>query len=165
MIDWVEEVWRGIGRGLFRDGAGKAVSVPLVALLVAAAPAGAAGSVNLYWTVATFQVRENDGPMEPIVRLSSAISDDVELTFSVTDGTATYNDDFTLSNTVIFIAAGQVTASTSITIVCDGIEEGTEDFTLTIEEVDVDGDATVNVTRKQAKAQILPGTASSGPEC
>ena len=158
MIDWAEEVWRGIGRGFFRDGAGKAVSVPLLALLVAAAPAGAADSVNLGWTLDTFQVRENDGPMAAVVKLSSAIPHDVEVTFSVTDGTATYDDDFklsnTVSNTVIFIAAGQVTAGKWINIICDGIEEGTEDFTLTIEKVEVDGDTTVNVTGKQAKARF-----------
>ena len=108
VLRWARLRWAsGSSRSLTAGRVPALASVPLLALLVASMSAGAADSVTLEWTTDTFQVPERDGPMEPVVRLSSPISDDVQITWSVTDVTATYGEDYSVWGWTMFIPKGQ----------------------------------------------------------
>ena len=75
---------------------------------------------------------ENNTAHNITVRLSAASGKDVTVDFATSDGTATAGSDYTATNGTVTISAGDTTATISVTVLQDSIDEANETVTITL---------------------------------
>ncbi len=91
-------------------------------------------STALTLSVGDLFVSEGDGSVSVIVNLSAVSSLDVSFDYATVSGTATAGDDFTATSGNTTIPAGQQSATITIDILSDSIDEPDETFSLQIDE-------------------------------
>ncbi len=85
-------------------------------------------TASITWTRNPFpSVLEDEGPFQPVVTLSRALVNDLEIPLQFTDETATVGEDYQ-PPAVLIVPGGSTTAFASITILDDDVAEGRETF-------------------------------------
>ncbi len=90
----------------------------------------------------------SDGELEFTVTMSAAAETDVTVNYSL-GGTATAGDDYTAASGSVTIAAGETSATISLPVLDDAIQEGSETVTVTLDGTD---NASVSVDGANATA-------------
>ena len=106
-------------------------------------------------SIADAQANEDAGTMTFTVTLSQEADEDVVVTYSTANGSATAGQDYTgVPNGTVTILAGQIEADIDIAITDDAVFEEDEDFTVTLTGVN-SGPATVNPAADEGTGTIL----------
>lgn len=154
------------------DGAGSAAAIALTVFQNGATLDASQFSVATGLPTASISLanagdaNETDPGVYFAIKLSQPWYQDIVLTYSTADGTATAGSDFTgISGGQVVIAAGSTTAYVKVGLIDDSIAEGRETFSLHLDSAQVaGGGASVAIPTPSAQAGIIdPEDAQNTP--
>ncbi len=91
-------------------------------------------SLTVEFTQSGFSVNEDQGPAQPVARLSEAARNDIAIPVTVTSGSAVRGADFeSAASRTLTVHAGDTTGTFSIPMIDDDLTEGDETFTVSID--------------------------------
>ncbi len=128
--DFIDNAAFGLGSGGL-----EAAGVRNFELAILDDDATTTGSPTIVFTLDDFGVLEDDGPSQPVARLSRPLPDLVEVPVQISDGTAIAGQDYEIIENTLFFVPGQIVARVNIPLIEDNIAEPTETLTIAFGEL------------------------------